>query len=54
MGISSQTLGNQLFNPDGTPADSTGSQPHRNFFQKLFGTGKDQQPPPPDSTTPPQ
>jgi penicillin-binding protein 1B len=43
MGQNPQSLGNQLFNPDGTPADA---QPHRNFLQKLFGTGKDQQQPP--------
>jgi penicillin-binding protein 1B len=51
MGQSSESLGNQLYNPDGTPSDS---QPHRNFFQKLFGTGKDQQQPPPGSPAPPR
>jgi penicillin-binding protein 1B len=51
MGQSSESLGNQLYNPDGTPSDS---QPHRNFFQKLFGTGKDQQQPPPSSPAPPR
>jgi penicillin-binding protein 1B len=70
MGEDSQTLADRLFhppavpnspgnpnnpgnpaNPNATPEDGT---KHRNFFQKLFGTGKDkqqqeqqQQPPPP-------
>jgi penicillin-binding protein 1B len=54
MGVNSQTLGNQLYNPDGTPSDNSDNSdtpPHRNFLQKLFGTGKEpatpQQPPPP-------
>jgi penicillin-binding protein 1B len=63
MGQSSQSLGNQLYNPDGTPATqpdpatqvdpATRPDPtqHKNFFQKLFGGGKDktpeQQAPPP-------
>lgn len=56
MGIDSQTLGNQIFNPDGSNPDgvnSDGTPKHRNFFQKMFGLGKgkqqdqqDQQPPP--------
>jgi penicillin-binding protein 1B len=51
MGESSQTLGNQLYNPDGTPSDN---QPHRNIFQKLFGIGKDQPQSPPGSPAPPR
>jgi penicillin-binding protein 1B len=58
MGENSQSLGNQLFNPDGTPSDQPSpagtSDPndpnkHRNFFQKLFGVGKDK---PQDQTQP--
>jgi penicillin-binding protein 1B len=40
MGEDSQTLGNKLFNQNGQPDDGT---QHRNFFQKLFGLGKDKQ-----------
>jgi penicillin-binding protein 1B len=54
MGVDAQTLGNQIFNPDGTPADDP-SKPHRNFFQKLFGLNGEKQPnPPPDQQQPPQ
>jgi penicillin-binding protein 1B len=47
MGEDSQTLANRLFNPDAVP-DSSGNPnspddatKHRNFFQKMFGIGKD-------------
>jgi penicillin-binding protein 1B len=62
MGQSLQTLGNQLYNPDGTPNETADPTKHRNIFQKIFGLGKDQPqqqqqqtaPQPPASTkTPP-
>lgn len=47
MGEDSQTLANKLFNPDAVP-DNSGNPnnpddptKHRNFFQKMFGLGKD-------------
>ena len=65
MGEDSQTLGSRIFNPQTglytttpgtapqTPDGQPGDEPkHRNFFQKMFGTGKDKdtqpqpQPPP--------
>lgn len=65
MGEDSQTLANRLFNPDAT-TDSSGNPnnpddatKHRNFFQKMFGLGKDkdkqqqqQQPQPQQPPTP--
>jgi len=53
MGVDAQTLGNQIFNPDGSPADDP-SKPHRNFFQKLFGLNGEKQPNPPPDQQPPQ
>ena len=50
MGEDTQSLGSRLFNQSGQPADPTTGAPtdgspgdgkHRNFFQKMFGTGKD-------------
>jgi penicillin-binding protein 1B len=47
MGEDSQTLANRLFNPDAVPNDSSNpnnpdeATKHRNFFQKMFGLGKD-------------
>jgi penicillin-binding protein 1B len=55
MGEDSQTLGTRIFNPDGSglaPGSSNSQAPqtpdgqpaepkHRNFFQKMFGAGKD-------------
>ncbi len=51
MGEDTQSLGNRLFNQNGQQIDPNTGQPvesgqsgdgkHRNFFQKLFGTGKD-------------
>jgi penicillin-binding protein 1B len=48
MGEDEQTLGNQLYNPDGTPNNNTNPDgtPHRNFFQKLFGGGNNNSPQP--------
>jgi penicillin-binding protein 1B len=44
MGVDSQTLGNQLFNPDGSAAGQPDDQTkHRNIFQKMFGLGKNKQ-----------
>jgi penicillin-binding protein 1B len=39
MGEDSQTLGDKLLNPDGTAVEPQ----HRNFFQKMFGLGKDKE-----------
>jgi penicillin-binding protein 1B len=47
MGEDSQTLGNKIF---GTSDDSSDPNKHRNFLQKLFGTGKDK----PQTPDPPQ
>ena len=47
MGEDSQTLANRLFNPDavpdnsGNPNNPDDATKHRNFFQKMFGLGKD-------------
>ncbi len=51
MGEDTQSLGNRLFNPSDPQIDpdtgavigdgQAGDGKHRNFFQKLFGTGKD-------------
>jgi penicillin-binding protein 1B len=47
MGEDSQTLANRLFNPDAAPDSSSNpnnpddATKHRNFFQKMFGIGKD-------------
>jgi penicillin-binding protein 1B len=49
MGENPQSLGNQLFNPDGSPAGPADGQPHRNLLQRLFGAGKEQ----PGTGTPP-
>jgi penicillin-binding protein 1B len=54
MGENSQSLSNQLYNPDGTPSTPTEPNKRPNFLQRLFGAGdpsKDKQPQP---TTPPQ
>jgi penicillin-binding protein 1B len=64
MGEDSQTLANRLFNPEAAP-DSSGNPgnlddatKHRNFFQKMFGIGKDkdkqQQQQQPQPEQPPQ
>jgi penicillin-binding protein 1B len=50
MGESSQMLGNQLYNPDGSTNDPN-KKP--NFFQRLFGGGN-KQPQTPPPATPPQ
>ncbi|HEY5382404.1 MAG TPA: transglycosylase domain-containing protein [Acidobacteriaceae bacterium] len=55
MGVDSQTLGNQLFNPDGSPADQSDDQTkHRNIFQKMFGLGKNKQQQQPEQQSAPQ
>ena len=66
MGEDSQTLANKLFNPEAAPNDSNNPNApedgtkHRNFFQKMFGLGKDkdkqqqQQQPQPQQTQPQQ
>jgi penicillin-binding protein 1B len=47
MGEDSQTLANRLFNPEAVPDNSENpnnpedATKHRNFFQKMFGLGKD-------------
>jgi penicillin-binding protein 1B len=47
MGEDSQTLANRLFNPEAVPDNSSNpnspddATKHRNFFQKMFGLGKD-------------
>jgi penicillin-binding protein 1B len=53
MGEDSQSLGDRLFNPDGSPSDD--ATKHRNFFQKMFGLGKnkDQQQQQPQQPQPP-
>jgi penicillin-binding protein 1B len=57
MGVDSQTLGNQLFNPDGSPDSNSTGQPddqtkHRNIFQKMFGLGKSKQQQPEQQSAP--
>src|SRR5215469_12728306 len=65
MGEDSQTLANKLFNPEAVPDNSTNpnnpddATKHRNFFQKMFGLGKDkdkqqQQQPEPQQQPQPQ
>ncbi|HEY4009559.1 MAG TPA: penicillin-binding transpeptidase domain-containing protein, partial [Acidobacteriaceae bacterium] len=42
MGEDSQTLANKLFNPNGSSDNQLDdATKHRNFFQKMFGLGKD-------------
>ena len=44
MGEDAYSLGNKLFNPDGSvpssPDADDPTKPHRNIFQKMFGLGK--------------
>jgi penicillin-binding protein 1B len=53
MGIDAQTLGNQLYNNGNPSQPDDPDKPHRNFFQKLFGS--DATPAPqPQTHQPPQ
>jgi penicillin-binding protein 1B len=60
MGEDSETLGQRIFNPDGAAGQPDDATKHRNFFQKMFGLGKDkqqqqqQQPAPAPSSAPAQ
>lgn len=63
MGEDSQTLANRLFHPDAVPGNpnnpATPNAPddgtkHRNFFQKMFGIGKDKQQQQQQEPAPPQ